>query len=407
MTNPEAQLPPGFRFHPTDEELILYYLRNQVISLPCPVSIIAEVDIYKFNPWDLPVVLLQPEGPQVPNGMRPNRAAASGYWKATGTDKVILTSGPQKENIGVKKALVFYKGRPPKGVKTSWIMNEYRLVDSPDAKHNGRHTKHLDSMRLDDWVLCRIYRRPNGGPVSSSGGDCFETNPEDSGFPWDLGRLQERLTSSSRSLSRANCSMMRTTPCYLGYFMKISWVHPRARLPSGSRHAKRPDPSPRWRRQLRRRLAGVSFCHRKLSKAPENVGRLSRGSWHLVLGSAEEIQQCMQKLHRLRLSNGRESSSLQRSHPTVSTPEHNVDLQPRISVNFFGSEKGKRRSKKKKHREACLFSFRVPHRTEETVQGFLKNKFNGHVKLDRVSEKNGYRELQMNGIVSRRSLSLG
>ncbi|CAA7389129.1 unnamed protein product [Spirodela intermedia] len=192
MTNPEAQLPPGFRFHPTDEELILYYLRNQVISLPCPVSIIAEVDIYKFNPWDLPAKAMfgdrewyffSPRDRKYPNGMRPNRAAASGYWKATGTDKVILTSGPQKENIGVKKALVFYKGRPPKGVKTSWIMNEYRLVDSPDAKHNGRHTKHLDSMRLDDWVLCRIYRRPNGGPVSSSGGDCFETNPEDSGFP--------------------------------------------------------------------------------------------------------------------------------------------------------------------------------------------------------------------------------
>lgn len=47
-------LPPGFRFHPTDEELIVHYLRNQATSRPCPVSIIPEVDIYKFDPWQLP-----------------------------------------------------------------------------------------------------------------------------------------------------------------------------------------------------------------------------------------------------------------------------------------------------------------------------------------------------------------
>lgn len=54
MANPATSLPPGFRFHPTDEELILHYLRNRASSAPCPVSIIAEVDIYKFDPWDLP-----------------------------------------------------------------------------------------------------------------------------------------------------------------------------------------------------------------------------------------------------------------------------------------------------------------------------------------------------------------
>ena len=47
-------LPPGFRFHPTDEELIVYYLCNQASSRPCPASIIPEVDIYKFDPWELP-----------------------------------------------------------------------------------------------------------------------------------------------------------------------------------------------------------------------------------------------------------------------------------------------------------------------------------------------------------------
>lgn len=69
-----------------------------------------------------------PRDRKYPNGARPNRAAGSGYWKATGTDRPILSSSGSK-NIGVKKALVFYMGRPPKGIKTDWIMNEYRLLD--------------------------------------------------------------------------------------------------------------------------------------------------------------------------------------------------------------------------------------------------------------------------------------
>lgn len=54
IKNPESALPPGFRFHPTDEELIHHYLKKKVASMPFPVSIIADVDIYKFDPWDLP-----------------------------------------------------------------------------------------------------------------------------------------------------------------------------------------------------------------------------------------------------------------------------------------------------------------------------------------------------------------
>ncbi|KAK8589671.1 hypothetical protein V6N12_024064 [Hibiscus sabdariffa] len=176
--HPQSSLPPGFRFHPTDEELILHYLKKKVSSSPFPVSIIADVDIYKFDPWDLPAkaafgekewYFFSPRDRKYPNGARPNRAAASGYWKATGTDKVIVTSlmadgrgEVLQENIGVKKALVFYKGRPPKGVKTNWIMHEYRLADNPNSNFNNRPLKSKDSsMRLDDWVLCRIYKKTN------------------------------------------------------------------------------------------------------------------------------------------------------------------------------------------------------------------------------------------------------
>lgn len=59
------------------------------------------------------------------NGDRPNRVTTSGYWKATGADRMIR--GENSQSIGLKKTLVFYSGKAPKGIRSSWIMNEYRL----------------------------------------------------------------------------------------------------------------------------------------------------------------------------------------------------------------------------------------------------------------------------------------
>ncbi|XP_052191155.1 NAC domain-containing protein 2 [Diospyros lotus] len=155
----EMHLPPGFRFHPTDEELVVHYLCRKCASQPISVPIIAEVDLYKYDPWDLPDLALygekewyffSPRDRKYPNGSRPNRAAGSGYWKATGADKPIGNPKP----MGIKKALVFYAGKAPRGEKTNWIMHEYRLADvDRSARKKG------GSLRLDDWVLCRIYNK--------------------------------------------------------------------------------------------------------------------------------------------------------------------------------------------------------------------------------------------------------
>nr|QOI08295.1 NAC006_3A [Triticum aestivum] len=157
----ELNLPPGFRFHPTDEELVTHYLCRRCAGAPIAVPIITEIDLYKFDPWQLPKMALygekewyffSPRDRKYPNGSRPNRAAGSGYWKATGADKPVGTPKP----LAIKKALVFYAGKAPKGEKTNWIMHEYRLADV------DRSARKKNSLRLDDWVLCRIYNKKGG-----------------------------------------------------------------------------------------------------------------------------------------------------------------------------------------------------------------------------------------------------
>lgn len=64
------------------------------------------------------------------SGGRPNRTTENGFWKATGSDRKIVSLSDPKRIIGLRKTLVFYKGRAPRGSKTDWVMNEYRLPDS-------------------------------------------------------------------------------------------------------------------------------------------------------------------------------------------------------------------------------------------------------------------------------------
>jgi hypothetical protein len=65
-------------------------------------------------------------------GGRPSRTTPSGYWKAAGTPGVVYSSAGRRA-IGMKKTMVFYRGRAPSGAKTKWKMNEYRALQYYDA----------------------------------------------------------------------------------------------------------------------------------------------------------------------------------------------------------------------------------------------------------------------------------
>uniref|UniRef100_A0A2N9HXQ4 NAC domain-containing protein n=1 Tax=Fagus sylvatica TaxID=28930 RepID=A0A2N9HXQ4_FAGSY len=136
MTSMESMLRVGYRFHPTDEELINHYLKLKMLGKDSQVRDIAEVNICKLEPWELPGksaiksddsewYFFSPRELKYSNGKQSKRATQSGYWKITGKVKNIKAKGTNKV-IGTKKFLVFYTGRVPVGKKTSWVMHEYQ-----------------------------------------------------------------------------------------------------------------------------------------------------------------------------------------------------------------------------------------------------------------------------------------
>jgi hypothetical protein len=45
---------PGFRFQPTEEELVGFYLRSMVVGNRLEVELINVLDLYRYDPWELP-----------------------------------------------------------------------------------------------------------------------------------------------------------------------------------------------------------------------------------------------------------------------------------------------------------------------------------------------------------------
>lgn len=165
---------PGFRFSPKDEELILFYLKKKLQGSDDSVDVISEIEICKFEPWDLPGLpfspsflpsfitsylnradlvifnlvfktgksripsdnewfFFSPRGRKYPNGTQNKRATELGYWKATGKERNVKSGS---EIIGTKRTLVFHLGRAPTGERTEWIMHEYCLNDTSQVKFN-------------------------------------------------------------------------------------------------------------------------------------------------------------------------------------------------------------------------------------------------------------------------------
>ncbi|KAG9160894.1 hypothetical protein Leryth_008699 [Lithospermum erythrorhizon] len=137
---PTPSLAPGFRFHPTDEELVTYYLRRKVCGKSLRFQPISEIDLYKCEPWQLD------EFSSLRSRDQPDTA---------GRDRDVRH---KNEVIGMKKTLVFHMGRAPDGKRTNWVMHEYRLACQGSTNYGV--VEHA-------FVLCRIFLKsglgaPNG-----------------------------------------------------------------------------------------------------------------------------------------------------------------------------------------------------------------------------------------------------
>ncbi|KAI4346568.1 hypothetical protein L6164_007453 [Bauhinia variegata] len=189
---------PGFRFHPTDEELVLYYLKKKIRGKKLRQNIIAETDVYKWNPEELPGqsvlqtgdrqwFFFSPRDRKYPNGARSNRATRQGYWKATGKDRNVTY---HSRTVGVKKTLVFYKGRAPNGERTDWVMHEYTLDEEELKRCEGVE---------EYFALYKLFKKSGPGPKNGEqyGAPFKEEEWEDD----DFVELNDTLVDDEEALT--------------------------------------------------------------------------------------------------------------------------------------------------------------------------------------------------------------
>ncbi|KAI4304754.1 hypothetical protein MLD38_040226 [Melastoma candidum] len=178
--------PRGYRFFPTEEELLTFYLHNQLEGRMQERlhRLIPVINFHDIEPWDLPQLageecrgdpeqwfFFAPRQEQENRGGRPSRTTPSGYWKTTGSPSYVYSSG--NRIIGLKKSMVFYTGKAPAGRKTKWKLNEYKAIDTTQEVHNNA----VPQLR-SEYTLCRGYvvsgsnrafdRRPSEAAAASS-----------------------------------------------------------------------------------------------------------------------------------------------------------------------------------------------------------------------------------------------
>ncbi|KAL9362693.1 hypothetical protein Peur_045478 [Populus x canadensis] len=151
--------PVGWRFNPSDIELLDYYLRARKYGggAICE-GIFGDFDLYKYDPQDLPqdkvhrhcngrMYIFTPIYKLHINGARKGkRNTPNGHWKMNSSPIPIIENN-DGQTIGTRSSLVFFDKDKR---KTRWLMYEFRLVDPPQTIEN-------EGM-LDHCVLAVVYR---------------------------------------------------------------------------------------------------------------------------------------------------------------------------------------------------------------------------------------------------------
>ncbi|WVZ86381.1 hypothetical protein U9M48_033170 [Paspalum notatum var. saurae] len=207
----ESTLPPGFRFYPSDEELVCHYLYKKVANESAAQGTLVEVDLHAREPWELPdaAKLTASEwyffsfrDRKYATGSRTNRATRSGYWKATGKDREVHSPAASRTVVGMRKTLVFYQGRAPNGVKSCWVMHEFRLDSSP-------HTP-----PKEDWVLCRVFQKRKDGDEQDNADASSAASPTFAGGSSSTQAAAAALPAADQTVTTMDAYLdQQTTGC--------------------------------------------------------------------------------------------------------------------------------------------------------------------------------------------------
>ncbi|KAK9910061.1 hypothetical protein M0R45_034036 [Rubus argutus] len=208
MSSSRITIPEGFRFHPSEEELLRDYLETQNQGTDSQINdIIPVIDVCNHEPRHLPALVFtraeflhnecyysytqwyffSPLHYKYSNSTRSNRTTEQGYWKITGKDRAIRARGSKAE-IGRKRTLTFYlRCGETKPKKTDWVIHEYYHT----AKGN----------QIGDFVLCCLKNKSDkfdhdkdapffDGGEPGSGSSSMASNVE-----YQITEAQENLAS--------------------------------------------------------------------------------------------------------------------------------------------------------------------------------------------------------------------
>lgn len=228
----QVSVSPGVRFYPTEEELITFYLHNKLHGQgPDLEPVIPSIDIYNFEPSQLPGLagrlcqgeeqwfFFMAQRENEARGGRAKRTTDCGYWKATGSPSYVYSHTNNKV-IGVKKIMVFYKGKVPNGRKTKWKMNEYKALNQQSIINNtstststtGSSSSTTILKMRDEFSLCRVYvtsgcarafdRRPPPGTMSTTMAQLVAANNNNNQGQEIIGRASQNLNATTFLIER-------------------------------------------------------------------------------------------------------------------------------------------------------------------------------------------------------------
>ncbi|XP_017969884.1 PREDICTED: NAC domain-containing protein 14 isoform X1 [Theobroma cacao] len=164
----------GYRFHPTDKELVDHYLWNKILDRDSLVQAIKEVDgLCRTDPWELPRLSKIKSADQVwyffsrrKDNKRVKRTTDNGFWKVTGKARDVKG----KRGSAIKKTLVFFQGRGPNAKWTPWVMHEYIFTSTVLDNKEG-------------IFLCKLKNKEDEKADTSRSEVCEPSQVADDGIP--------------------------------------------------------------------------------------------------------------------------------------------------------------------------------------------------------------------------------